>query len=57
MSPSDSHGPATRLIHTGERPPAAASLTVPSGIPLPFSAAARARALDRGLTVGSRAAP
>jgi cystathionine beta-lyase/cystathionine gamma-synthase len=29
MSSSDRHGPATRLIHTGERPPAAASLTVP----------------------------
>ncbi len=29
MSTSDSHGPATRLIHVGERPPAAASLTVP----------------------------
>lgn len=26
---SNSHGPATRLIHVGERPPAAASLTVP----------------------------
>ena len=29
MSTSQGHGPATRLIHTGERPPAAASLTVP----------------------------
>lgn len=29
MSTSNSHGPATRLIHVGERPPAAASLTVP----------------------------
>lgn len=29
MTTRASHGPATRLIHTGERPPAAASLTVP----------------------------
>lgn len=29
MSSSDNHGPATRLVHVGERPPAAASLTVP----------------------------
>ena len=29
MSSSDNHGSATRLIHAGERPPAAASLTVP----------------------------
>ena len=29
MTTRDSRGPATRLIHTGERPPAAASLTVP----------------------------
>jgi cystathionine beta-lyase/cystathionine gamma-synthase len=29
MTTRASHGPATRLIHTGERPPAATSLTVP----------------------------
>lgn len=29
MTTRASHGPATRLIHAGERPPAAASLTVP----------------------------